>query len=180
MSLLPQLSVIFLNALVSAWMYLVEEEVPGAEPQAFADDTEVVTRTKPDMTRAVALTEEFCGDTGQRPNARKSKWTVVRAKRPPDEEEGGRKRKRKSEAEANPRIAGQEVEKVAWLKCLGAGLGTDGGAQKVLSSRLDEASKIAKRAGKLPLPQEKKERIYASVVIPKAIYGVEVQEPEKK
>ncbi|KAJ9444445.1 Retrovirus-related Pol polyprotein from type-1 retrotransposable element R2 [Diplonema papillatum] len=174
------LSVIFLNALVSVWMYLVEEEVPGAEPQAFADDTEVVTRTKPDMTRAVALTEEFCGDTGQRPNARKSKWTVVRAKRPPDEEEGGRKRKRKSEAEANPRIAGQEVEKVAWLKCLGAGLGTDGGAQKVLSSRLDEASKIAKRAGKLPLPQEKKERIYASVVIPKAIYGVEVQEPEKK
>ncbi|KAJ9437980.1 hypothetical protein DIPPA_33534 [Diplonema papillatum] len=96
------------------------------------------------------------------------------------EEEGGRKRKRKSEAEANPQIAGQEVEKVAWLKCLGAGLGTDGGAQKVLSIRLDEASKIAKRAGKLPLPQEKKERIYASVVIPKAIYGVEVQGPEKK
>ncbi|KAJ9456836.1 Retrovirus-related Pol polyprotein from type-1 retrotransposable element R2 [Diplonema papillatum] len=174
------LSVIFLNALVSVWMYLVEEEVPGAEPQAFADDTEVVTRTKPDMTRAVALTEEFCGDTGQRPNARKSKWTEMRAKRPTDEEEGGRKRKRKSEAEANPQIAGQEVEKVAWLKCLGAGLGTDGGAQKVLSIRLDEASKIAKRAGKLPLPQEKKERIYASVVIPKAIYGVEVQGPEKK
>ncbi|KAJ9440086.1 hypothetical protein DIPPA_34302 [Diplonema papillatum] len=72
------LSVIFLNALVSVWMYRVEEEVPGAEPQAFADDTEVVTRTKPDMTRAVALTEEFCGDTGQRPNARKSKWTEMR------------------------------------------------------------------------------------------------------
>eukprot|EP00973_Karenia_brevis_P013336 1810849-Karenia_brevis.AAC.1 len=59
------LSVILLNALMSIWAKAVEAEVPTAECEEYADDTQTLVRTRRDITLTAAATQEFADLSGQ-------------------------------------------------------------------------------------------------------------------
>eukprot|EP00973_Karenia_brevis_P085195 11825339-Karenia_brevis.AAC.1 len=146
------LSVILLNALVSVWAKAVEQEVSTAQCEAYADDTQALTRTRRDVTLTAAITDEFANLSGQSLSHEKSYCFTTAA--------GDRKRVNL----ANQKIAWRKQAKV-----LGAQLVFQGAADtSLVEANFNTASEFAKRAGWFPLGFDDRVRLVAAGGLPGA------------
>eukprot|EP00973_Karenia_brevis_P081077 11244111-Karenia_brevis.AAC.1 len=66
------LSVVLLNALVAVWAKAVQSKVPTSQPEAFADDTQVLTKTRRDVSLVAETTQDFARRSGQTLSVKKS------------------------------------------------------------------------------------------------------------
>ena len=160
------LSVIFLNALVAVWMNGVEKET-GTQGLAYADDTNLLTKTLDQLRAGVAFTGHFADLTGQRVHAGKSTWQSNR----PDEEE-------------TVQMNGADLTRVEKSECLGATVQARQAGTPTLPTKLedtiDACGPLAGKVGCLPLTQGEKAGIMQAAVMSKSVYGITVQDPPGK
>ena len=157
------LSVIFLNALVAVWMNGVERET-GTQGLAYADDTNLLTKTLSQLRTGVTFTGHFADLTGQRIHVGKSTWQSNR----PDEEE-------------TVQMNGSDLTRVEKSVCLGATVQARQAGAPTLPTKLEETIKecgpLSDKVGRLPLTQGEKAGIMQAAVMSKSVYGITVQDP---
>eukprot|EP00660_Eupelagonema_oceanica_P019407 gene19407-biopygen14683 len=158
------ISVICLNALIAVWAKAVEEEAPGVQTAAFADDKWMISasREKGEVTRALQkgadVSHEFAKLTGERHNVKKTFafGTTPDARRP-------------------IRIGGVAVKVKPQMKGVGVHLSAARAAQSsTAAARVSEAVAVARRVRPLPMSFTEKAWMLAAAAAPKGLYGSSV------
>ncbi|CAE8729391.1 unnamed protein product, partial [Polarella glacialis] len=149
------LSVVLLNALVSVWCHAVNNEVPDAIVDAFADDTGASVDSWKSLQQVVGITESFADLTGQVLNAKKSVCYST----------GRRKLK-------ELRLKGLVLPQVKSWRCVGAVLySVRRKRTKAPQQRIKAALKVADKIQWVPLPVSAKASLVGSSVLPRACFG---------
>ena len=157
------LSIVFLNALVSVWMTVIERDIAAAEALAYADDTYVLTATLDALQLATEKTKEYCDRTDQELNAKKS---ACYSNDP-------------AAADVPVTIGDTRIPFVKELTSLGTTLFARQAPEKI-DGRIEEATRLARRAASVasPLTQAQRTLVCQTLIIPKGTYGIAVQQPD--
>ena len=182
------LSVVFLNALVAVWMRTVNSEVTGAETSGYADDTTVTAEDISSRDKSACLTKEFCGFTGQRLNMRKGACM-----------EAHERVKSSTCSSTDVPLAtvtavlaivarltrdrlfvdGELIPHFGYIKCLGVLLRPDVERNGLLEERIDSVEMILGKIKRLRISTHDRAKVAATIAVPKALYGVAVQDLKK-
>eukprot|EP00662_Eupelagonemidae_sp_cell21_P057404 gene57404-biopygen32076 len=151
------LSVALLNAAMAVWAAAIAAEVPGALPEAFADDQYVTAGSPGPVRDALAVTVEFGDRTGGKLNAKKSATFGT--------------------APVALRVGGAPLGHRKELRCVGAPLtGRVGRHAGVLEERMRGAVARARRLAHVPLPIEARAALCAAFVLAFAMFGCAVHQ----